>query len=157
MKHTLWITAICLVLASCDSIDQPAVSEENVDYANQSYATDDYATEADQSASLAKNVVCPCWSDMADFDTRANGLGGSSSWSHYRNHGIVSAFVKNGINDVARTMKIRGTNFCKSGTTTPPTRISPPERKVCTNILVEWSEEHLDACTPNIVGGRDLC
>lgn len=150
MKYPLFTLVLTLFLASCDSIDQPAVSEETVDFANQT----------DRPAFLEKRrkekvSTCPCWKDVAYFETAVIGTVTPTSWSYFKNHRTTEAVVKFKLATLASSSKIGKGNYCSAGS--DPATISSSERTACTNILVEWSETHLNACTHNIVGGRDLC
>ena len=85
MKHTLWIITFGLVITSCDSVDQPAVSDEAIE------TTYEYAASGSESepAVLSAKPVAECWSDVADLVSQVSGTPASFDRSDERGNDYI--------------------------------------------------------------------
>ena len=83
MKHTIWIIALGLVTTSCDSVDQPSVTDESIE------TTYEYAASESEPAVLSAKPAPECWSDVPDLVSQVVGTPASYERSDERGNDFI--------------------------------------------------------------------
>jgi len=88
MKYYLFTLVLALFLVSCDTTQQPAVSEETVTFSNE--------VDTQNDDVLAAKPTCPCWASYGVLEAFANGESVNKSTMSKFDKGRTQASLKIG-------------------------------------------------------------